>query len=136
MTVTIHAWFDREGPEILRSADDVLAFVGKVRAESVACDAPLFTSWGVAGDVDSPEFGVGIHGDIGVVTYSGRAWGGLNFSAGSDTSDELLSYDYQGHERPVPASAQIPLAALLTAAQQFLASGGDRPTSVGWRNYD
>ncbi|MGX7825331.1 Imm1 family immunity protein [Actinokineospora sp. 24-640] len=132
MTV-INAYYDRGGPNVLRSAGDVSALILKVRKDSIAYGAALMTHWYVADDPETPEFSVGINGEVGVVTYSGREWPDLWSSKGSEESDDLMGYDYQGNERPVLVSGQIPYLEVIKAAEDFFRLAGERPTSVAWQ---
>ncbi|GLZ40869.1 Imm1 family immunity protein [Actinokineospora sp. NBRC 105648] len=130
----IEAWYLGNGPDSLRSVEDVIALVGKVRADSLASGAPLLMSWYLDDDDDTPEFGVGVNGAVGIVSYTGRQWPGLWVSRGGDQADtEVMSYDYMGNERPVFVSAEIPYADVVRAATEFFRNGGDRPASVAWQ---
>jgi hypothetical protein len=130
---TINAYYEPGGPNVLRSSDDVSALISRVRQDSITYGAALMMHWYVADDDNTPEFSVGINGDTGVVTYSGREWPDLWSSKGADESDELMSYDYQGNERPVVVSGQVPYTDVVKAAEEFFLSAGSRPTSVTWQ---
>ncbi|SDD22420.1 Imm1 family immunity protein [Actinokineospora iranica] len=133
--MTIEAWYERGGPNVLHDLSEVSAMLESVRADSIKYDLPLMTHWYVAEDGDStPEFSVGVHGDVGALSYSGREWHGLWFSKGEHPFDgELLAYSYQDNERPVPANSQIPFAEVVKAALEFFQLDGNRPASVTWQ---
>ena len=50
------------------------------------------------------------------------------------TSPEPVAYDYQNHEREVPSTAEVSLAAVRQALHDFVASDGARPAGVSWQN--
>ncbi|RLK54596.1 Imm1 family immunity protein [Actinokineospora cianjurensis] len=129
--IAIRAYFEDGDPVVLRTPDDVIALMDRVQAESREYDLPLFMQWYVDGDSDALEFGVGVNNDLGALTFSGGSWPGLWFSQGDGAGDELLSYDYMSHERPVPARSEIPFEDVRRAALEFLATG-DRPSSIEW----
>ncbi|WP_169735424.1 Imm1 family immunity protein [Actinokineospora inagensis] len=112
----------------------VRALVDRVRQDSVRYDAPLFTQWCVDGDADSPEFCVGVDGDVGVLSYTGRAWPGL-WSSHNGTPDtgEVVTYSYMSNATEFSTNNQIPYPEVLAAAEFFFVSGGDRPSSVAWQ---
>ncbi|GAA2971423.1 Imm1 family immunity protein [Actinokineospora diospyrosa] len=124
-------YFEGDDPLILRTADEVTAFLDVVQAGSREHELPLFTQWYLDADPGAVEFGVGVNGDRGALTFSGGNWPGLWFSQGTSSTEGLLSYDYMGHERPVPASSEVPFDDVGRAAVEFLTTGA-RPTCVKW----
>ncbi|PPK66242.1 Imm1 family immunity protein [Actinokineospora auranticolor] len=131
MTI-VRAFFDEDEPVMLRTPADVAALLARAQADSREFNLPLFMQWYIEGS-DAVEFGVGVNDDRGTLNFTGGNWPGLWFSQGDpDASEELLSYDYMSHERPVPASCEISFTRVVQAAQEFL-STGERPTSIAWK---
>ncbi|SDD76400.1 Imm1 family immunity protein [Actinokineospora iranica] len=132
--ISVKAYYGRE-PQILRTHDDVVSFLESVRVDSESLGYPIMTLWYVNGDEHTPEFGVGVNSDLGALSYSGRLYPGIWFSSGDVDvrGDDVLSYDYQGSEMPVPVRGEIPYADVLDAAVEFFRLDGDRPMSVRWQ---
>ncbi|WP_026424114.1 Imm1 family immunity protein [Actinokineospora inagensis] len=123
--------YEDEDGHLLADLAAVRAMVERVRADSVAYDAPLLSLWYIDGDDDTPEFGVGVHGDVGVLSYTGPGlWSSHN---GDLAAGEPIIYSYMSNASEFPACAQIPYADVLAAAEAFFTSGGDRPGMVVWR---
>jgi hypothetical protein len=119
----------------LSTPADVDALVDQVRADSLAHWPVLIQAY-VDGDDDTPEFCVGVDGDRGVLTYSGRQWvGGIWHSVGDMSSEGESLYYYMDNDTEIPDAARISLDAIRSAFKEFLATGGNRPESVEWHQY-
>ncbi|SDD95257.1 Imm1 family immunity protein [Actinokineospora iranica] len=135
---TIKAFYREDGPDegVTISTDaEAAALLGRVHADSVAFDCPLLVQMYVEGESPraTPEFGVGVDGDHGVLSYSGRGWKGLWASHnGADDDGDSIEYYYMGNGTPFPANCRIPYDDLVKAVQEFLLDG-DRPASVTWQ---
>ncbi|MBM7772013.1 hypothetical protein JOD54_002217 [Actinokineospora baliensis] len=127
----VRVYFEDDEPLVVRTLEEVTAFLDGARADSRQHDLPLFSQWYLDAEPGAVEFGVGVNGDLGALTFSGGNWPGLWFSQGTSSAEGLLGYDYMGHERPVPASSEIPFDDIGRAAVEFLTTG-DRPTCVEW----
>ncbi|MCP2258864.1 Immunity protein Imm1 [Streptoalloteichus tenebrarius] len=91
---------------------------------------PVMAQVVVAGSTGFEYMHVGVHGDVGVVSYSGPL-GGFH-SLGEPVSGEVTYY-YCGHNRELPANAQVRLALVRQALIEFLTNGGGRPSCLGWQ---
>ncbi len=140
MTTISAFYLQEEGNEgnTLTTLAEIRDFIARVQKDSVEWECELLTQWYIKDAKDTPEFCVGIKGDKGVVTFSGRGWtGGIWVSIG-DTSrreEPNVEYDYMGNLTEVPADGEISIDAVVRAAEEFFASNGDRPTTVEWRKY-
>ncbi|MBM7770351.1 hypothetical protein JOD54_000555 [Actinokineospora baliensis] len=132
----LSVYYTAEPEDGLVLADEaaVREFVERLRLDSVAYGVGLMSLWYVDGDVATPEFGVGVNGGVGVLSYSGREWPGLWASHdGTASTSAVLDYDHMGSAVEVLANSQIPYPAVLEAAVGFFRSRGDRPASVRWQ---
>lgn len=95
-------------------------------------DRPLMAS----GAVDH-ELRVAVESDTGLggARYTGDdgTGPGVWYAAGQTADgDELLHY-YMGSDEEWPLDSLVPIDLVRTAVKEFLASGGDRPTSPDWK---
>ncbi|WP_168211133.1 Imm1 family immunity protein [Actinosynnema sp. ALI-1.44] len=76
---------------------------------------------------------IGVHGDRGVLYYSGADHVEGAFSTGDSGSDvpEILYY-YMGSDTSFPPNSEIPIEAVRQAAHEFMTTG-QRPTGVQWQ---
>ncbi|HEX5493993.1 MAG TPA: Imm1 family immunity protein [Mycobacteriales bacterium] len=71
----------------------------------------------------------------GALRYMG-AWQGQEgtwFSKGTSGRKGTVLHFYMGHDNDWPADSEIPLDAVRAAVKEFLATAGQRPTSVAWQ---
>ncbi|MDQ3526091.1 MAG: Imm1 family immunity protein [Chloroflexota bacterium] len=121
---------------LLANLDDVRKLIEELHAESIQYDVPLLTQWYIANEVDTPELGIGVHHDHGVLYYTGNDWPGPWYSDGDETlGDSEIDYDYMGNATPFQMDNHVPYDVVLRAAEQFFESRGARPTAVEWRKY-
>jgi len=90
-----------------------------------------------AAGVPSPELLMGIDSEGGVASlaYTGEspAFAGTFYALGETSQRDEVFYYYMGHDRGFPADSELPIDAVRVALKEFLASNGERPTSVEWR---
>ncbi|HEX5401127.1 MAG TPA: Imm1 family immunity protein [Pseudonocardiaceae bacterium] len=133
--VAIEAWYDGDAdePAILRTVDDLDALLDRMASDGLGFAVPPLAeltrnddgAWVVA------YIGIDAKNDLGVITYSDRD--GSVISSNGRTDGDVVDYDYMGHLRELPASAEIPLAEVRRAVREFIAVDSARPTSVVWQ---
>jgi hypothetical protein len=69
-------------------------------------------------------------GAVGALRYMGS--GGTYYSQGQAGSNKQATYYYTGSDREFPADSEIPIEQVRQALQEFLESGGQRPSSPQW----
>lgn len=70
---------------------------------------------------------------IGAIRYmSGNAaW----YATGHESDLDEVVYFYMGHDEQYPQNSEVPVDEIRTVLQEFLTSGGDRPTSPTWSEW-
>jgi len=144
---TVEAFYRLERPDVpalVTNAGDLDRMIDELLAQPAEYNvATLYIRerpWSAAGFPDHELcIGVDADGGHGVVIYSGAEGRGESGSYVScnpaEGRDRRRGY-YQFHmELLVPAGAEIPLAAVRSAAHEFLDQGGERPRCVQWRPY-
>jgi hypothetical protein len=81
------------------------------------------------------ELRIAIDGErkVGAIRYmSGNdAW----YAVGQQSDLDAVLYFYMGHDEQYPSDSEITIDEIRTAANEFLATGGDRPTSLTWSEW-
>lgn len=140
MSYSAEAYYDQEHgehPVIVRTAEDVDALVDAVAAADFSTSlVNLYITERPrnAAGVPDHELGVGVDAEraVGALSYLGP--GGTWYSLGMPTDlPDGVCFFYLGNDTPFPSDSEIPLTLLRRAVKEFLASGGDRPTCVGWQ---
>jgi hypothetical protein len=141
MTYSAEAYFQNDEPTIVTSADDLDALVdallnaGPQHSVAALCvrERPLSE----AGLLDDEfEIAVDAAAKVGGVRYAGSHGheSGVWYAVGQ-SGPEPLMYVHAGNESLFPADSELPLDVVRAAAKEFLATGGDRPASVDWREW-
>jgi hypothetical protein len=141
MNFTIQAYYRAEHgetPVIIRTADDVDALIDALLAESFSNSmAKLYVRErpSLIGDIPDHEFGVAVDAEDGVggLWYLGdkKTW----HSLGERGKRDEVFYCYVDNDRPFPVDSIVSIDLLRQATNEFLASGGERPTCVRWQPY-
>jgi hypothetical protein len=140
MTHTAKAYFKRghgADPVVVTKADDVDQLIDALVAESWEnCVAALYV------DGRLNQAGVPDHELLVAVDYEDKAAGALRymgggtyFSKGNVEDDTSVLYYYMGSDREFPRGSVLLIADIRAAVKEFLQTGGDRPTSVEWREW-
>jgi hypothetical protein len=130
--VALAAWFDgnSDDPTVVRTTaqlDEVLDLV-------IGSGGPRVVQLLVQDDPARAIFDVGLDGQRGALYFSSTDHPGGCFSRGSEAATPTpLTYYYMGSDTEYPASAELPVAVVRRAAHEYLATGGERPTSVDWQ---
>lgn len=138
--VTFDAYFDPENraPVALSTPAQVDELLNKMEAEAASPEVEV----GLVAQLDGKDedswrsvlqFGVRAAGTLcGFVGYMGKGEPSA-ISDNGGTSPDPVAYDYQCHEREVPANAEITWPTVRQAVHDYVASGGARPAGVRWR---
>ncbi|WP_103349685.1 Imm1 family immunity protein [Amycolatopsis sp. CA-128772] len=133
--VEIEAWYDpgQAEPLSLREPSAVDELLDRMVAESTEAELGVIAEVARRGDDRWAILQIGVRSSAcGFVGYAGPD--GSVISASGATSPVLVAYDYQNHEREIPSTAEVPLAAVRKALHEFVASDGARPAGVTWQN--
>lgn len=129
----IEAWYDMSSREATAVTTPVE--LDQVLDALAALDGPTLAELYTDGDPDKSWLEVGLHGDRGSLRYVGDSHPNGAHSKGGTfllpPYGEVLYY-YMNNPREYPADAEIPAVDVRTAAHEFMASGGERPTGVEW----
>ena len=134
MVATMMAWYEpgQTEPLPLGSPAEVDGLVDRMLVEASESDVGLLAQVERQDDDGWAVLQVGVRSSVrGFVGYMGPD--GSVLSAGGATSPEPVAYDYMNHEREVSSAAEISLAVVRLALQDFVASGGARPGGVTWQ---
>lgn len=130
--VEITGWYEHGQQLALANADDVDRLLDQMAADAAKHDVPVMAEaarrdadgWGIL------QFGLGpAAGFVGFMGPSGSAIS----SNGQAPADEVV-YDYMGHQRDVPAAAEVPPEDVRQAVREFVRTGGERPSGITWRD--
>ena len=81
------------------------------------------------------ELRIAIDGErkVGAIRYmsGNNAW----YAVGQKSDLAEVLYFYMGHDEQYPQDSEITIGEIRTATNEFLASGGARPTSLSWSEW-
>jgi hypothetical protein len=81
------------------------------------------------------ELRIAIDGNrkVGAIRYmsGNNAW----YAVGQKSDLDEVLYFYMGHDELYPQDSELTIDEIRTATNEFLASGGDRPTSPTWSKW-
>jgi len=124
----------RDNPEVLSSPEDVDALVDRLLDEPIEHSlASLYVAERQCPGEMFPDhelnLGVDRNLKVGALKYADPDgnWATLGTTDGG-------YYCLMGTETPFPPNANLPLDLVRQAVKEFLASGGQRPTSVRWQD--
>lgn len=130
----LKVWWDEDSdqPTFVRTQDELAS----LRAAASTLDYPVVLEMLDAGDPHRVILDAGFHGDRGVLFYSGgehrEGFYSKNPASEAPTQERRLYY-YMSNDREFPASAEYPADVVWQACEEFMASGGRRPTVVEWQ---
>lgn len=78
------------------------------------------------------QVAVNAQDNVGALRYMGGS--GTYFAKGTTSRYDEVAYYYMGNDHGFPRDSDLPLDAVRAAAKEFLASGGERPQRVQWRD--
>lgn len=81
--------------------------------------------------------GIDSEGGVGSLRYTGQSapFSGTFYGLGRASKRDEVFYYYMGHDRGFPPDSELPVDAIRGALKEFLASNGERPTSIEWSNW-
>ncbi|MFE2755434.1 Imm1 family immunity protein [Actinosynnema sp. NPDC059335] len=137
---SLMAWYKRgEEPTPITSAADLDALLERMAADFAAQDGPVPPMAELARPDPWAQGWVairlGIAPDRGFIAHA-DATGSYITTNGSDPDGEPVLYDHQAHAREWPSDAELPLADVIKAAHDLVATDGERSTTVNWRPWD
>jgi hypothetical protein len=142
MTYSAEAFFQNDEPTIVTSADEIDelidALISAGSQQSVAALAVRERPLSELGLPDHEfEIAVNVDGKVGGLRYAGRNGdeSGTWYAVGSQRRPDPLMYAHVGNESLFPSDSELPIDVVRDAAREFLASGGERPSSVDWREW-
>lgn len=133
--VALAAWYDSDDDEpiTISATDELDALLDRMTADAMNWVVPPLVEvsrhdangWAIA------YIGVNARMDLGVITHSDATGSVISFN-GISTA-EPVNYDYMGHLREIPGTAEVSLTDIRKAAHEFVATNGARPTHVRWQ---
>lgn len=127
----INVNYDRDNPEVeVATVDELSKLLDKMRQDYWERE-PVMAVLTIAGEPFGNVLEVGIDRDQGVVHYTAAGQG--FWSQGDQTRPGDVEYYFQEHDRPCPASAEVPYDTVKTAAAEFLLEQGQRPSTPAWQ---
>jgi hypothetical protein len=133
--VEIEAWYDpgQAEPLPLREPSQVDELLDRMVSESTEAELGVIAEVARRGDDRWAILQIGVRSSAcGFLGYASPQ--GSVISAGGATSPEPVAYDYQNHEREIPSTAEVSLAAVRQALHDFVSWDGARPAGVTWQN--
>ncbi|MCP3805112.1 Imm1 family immunity protein [Allokutzneria sp. A3M-2-11 16] len=132
--VALEAWYDSEDdePTLIQGSADLDVLLDRMVADGRGFDVPPLAElsrqspdgWLVAHVGLDPRRGTGF------MTYADPVGSVTSCNGGTDR--EPVDYDYMGHQRQIPANAELPLADICEAVHELVATGG-RPSCIAWQ---
>ncbi|WP_026424110.1 Imm1 family immunity protein [Actinokineospora inagensis] len=107
----IKAYYDYGDKDVALLPDlaAVRFLLAEMHRDSRDHDIPLLAQLYIDGDAATPELALGVHGDVGVLSYTGRSWPGLWLSDnGTPDNGETVDYEYLGSPTEFRVNNQIP----------------------------
>jgi hypothetical protein len=133
--VALEVWFDQRPDDALRPGDPAIlvadldgldALIARVLDASAGYTVPAMFQASIVGTVGYPVLEAGIGARQGFIGYVDGS--GAYFSAGDSTRAGEVTYDYMGHPRAVPASAEIPIDRVRQWLADFIVT--ERPSTT------
>ncbi|MFC6093928.1 Imm1 family immunity protein [Saccharothrix lopnurensis] len=134
---SLMAWYKQgEEPTPIASVADLDALLDRMAADFAAQEGLVPPMVELARPDPWAEGWVairlGIAHDRGFIAHADDS-GSYITTNGGDPDGEPVLYDHQAHTREWPAYAELPLADVITAARDLIATDGKRSTTVQWR---
>lgn len=135
--VTLDIWYREPGlnnthsdgaTAVVAAVEELNAFVDSVLAETEDHAVPPMVQVAVSGDYSAPVLEVGLGPKYGFVHCLSRDDG---WSVEDASRPGFVQYQYMSEMREIPANAEVPLAQVRIALEQFLATG-TKPKGVAW----
>lgn len=130
----LKVWWDEDSDEatFIRTREELGAF----RAHAGTIDYPVLFEMLDAAEPHRVILDVGVNGDRGVLYYAGGEHRDGCYSKNPEATGPELGmrlYYYMSSDREFPVSAEYPVDTVWQACEEFIASGGARPTVVDWQ---
>ncbi|WP_168200465.1 Imm1 family immunity protein [Allokutzneria sp. NRRL B-24872] len=132
--MALEAWYGIEDdePTVIEDGADLDALLDRMIVDGQGFDVPPLAELSHQGQGGWLVSYVGLdpRRGTGFMTYSDPSGSVTSFNGGADT--KAVEYDYMGHQRQLPANAELPLADIRKAVHELVVTGG-RPSCVSWQ---
>lgn len=127
--VNVEAWYlgGDDEPLSIKNAADAVSLANRVRAESTDHAVPPLIQFEAHSESGWSILQAGFRGEVGVLSYTDRQGASLTHQPDAASSVEVVTYDYMGHLREVPATAEVGAELVVLGIESFVASGGRVP---------
>lgn len=127
--VNVKAWYlgGDDEPLTIKDAADAVSLANRVRAESTGQEVPPLIQFEAHSESGWSILQAGFRGDVGVLSYTDRQGASLTQQPEAVTSADVVTYDYMGHLREVPTTAEVAADLVVTGIESFVTSGGRVP---------
>ncbi|HEX5401851.1 MAG TPA: Imm1 family immunity protein [Pseudonocardiaceae bacterium] len=121
-----------EGPSYVDTPEGIDTLLDQV-ATRYWHDWPVLLEVTIADSVGMEHMYAGVYHDRGMVWYSSPEHPACYSQGEAPAHDGELTYYYMENDRQFPSDADVSLDAVKLAVREFLATRGERPSSVTWR---
>lgn len=133
--MALEAWYDIDDDEpiSISTTEDMDSLLYRMASDGMSHAVPPLAEVS-RHDVDGwvvAYVGISARTGRGLITHSDATDSVISFNSSGIV--DVVRYDYMGHLRELPASAEIPLADVRNAVHEFVAANGARPTCVSWQ---
>ncbi|GAA4003330.1 hypothetical protein GCM10022247_25260 [Allokutzneria multivorans] len=132
----MEAWYGIEDdePTVIENGADLDALLDRMVVDGQGFDVPPLAELSHQGPGGWLVSYVGIdpRRGKGFMTYADPAGSVASFNGCADI--KAVDYDYMGHRRQIPASAELLLGDVRKAVHELVATGG-RPGCVAWQEH-
>jgi len=127
-----------DDPEMLSSPEDVDAFIDRLLEQPIENNlAEMYLVERLQPEESFPnhQFYVGVDRErgVGALKFNDADGGFASWAPWDAEADSPSYYCLMGNETEFPAGSDVPIDFVRRAVKEFLASGGQRPTSVQWQ---
>jgi hypothetical protein len=132
--VALEAWFDEDSddPTLVNTAAELNVVLDTVTGWA----GPNIVQLMIADDLTRGALDIGLDRELnrGVLYYAGGAHRTGCYSRTDNTATPGPHlYYYMRNDREFPADAELPIDVVRRAAHEYMATDGERPTSVDWQ---
>lgn len=127
--VNVQAWYlgGDDEPLTIKNAAAAVSLANRVQAESTDQEVPPLIQFEAHTESGWSILQAGFRGEVGVLSYTDRQGASLTQQPDAAASTEVVIYDYMGHLREVPATAEVAADLVLMGIESFVANGGRVP---------
>lgn len=131
--VALDAWYesDDDQPIAVRTHDDLNTLLDRMVSDRSRVAVPPLAELSGHDPDGWVIVHIGVNTDRGFISHADA--NGAVISTNEIDANRQVTYDYMGHLREIPASAEIPLADVRRAAHDLLDHDGARPSFLRWQ---